>query len=303
MNYFFKKRKGFTIIEVLVVIVLCTIIIMAAFGLYLASGKIFRETRPISDVLEEMRSAIATLDFVFSRWGAGVPCYNNTCDETISECIGPPPDNYPPYNRLCMTCNEGDFSSGCKKVEFYANLEGYGFVVNATQTQVNIISCRLRDTNLSNDTYYIWQGDKVVNYNSTEDPPKYKLNLNLDNDNKDCISFAGSPNIQHNAIVQEFNGTGIYTLQPGDMITRVPYRVNLYVAYDPDDKGYWLYIKKFDIAKKNEEEGEEGKKIAKVKDSDSFKVYLVGRAIKVEVEFQSQSKPEKTLKIIRYFAR
>jgi len=301
MNYFFKKRKGFTIIEVLVVIVLCTIILMAAFGLYLASGKIFRETRPISDVLEEMRSAIATLDFVFSRWGAGVPCNNNTCDETISECIGPPPDNYPPYNRLCMTCNEGDFSSGCKKVEFYANLEGYGFVVSVNGTQANFISCRLRNTDLSNnDTYYIWKGDKLVNYNGTYFP-KYKLNLNSDDDNKDCIDFAGSPNIQHNVIVQEFNGTGTYTLEPGDIITRVPHRVSLYVKYNsnPNYRGYWLYVEKTDMATNRTHKT----MLAKVKDSNSFKVYKEERAIKVVVEFQSQSESEKTLKITRYFAR
>jgi len=59
------------------VIVLCTIIMMAALGLYFASDKIFKKTRPVSDVLEEMRGAIATLDFIFSRWGVGVPCYNN----------------------------------------------------------------------------------------------------------------------------------------------------------------------------------------------------------------------------------
>jgi prepilin-type N-terminal cleavage/methylation domain-containing protein len=298
MSYFIKKQKGFTMIEVLIVIVLCTIIIMAALGLYFASDKIFKQTRPISDVLEEMRSAIATLDFVFSRWGAGVPCYNNNCNEAISECVGPQPDNYPPYNRLCMSCNSGNLISGCSDIEFYANLEGYGFVVSVNGTQTNLISCRLRNTDLSNDTYYIWEGDKVVNYNGT-DLPKYKLNLNSDDDNKDCINFAGGPNVQHNVIVQEFNGTGNYTLQPGDMITRVPHKVRLYVNYDSDDKGYWLYIKKFDIGRGTTYTT----KLGRVKDLDSFKVYSEGRAIKVEVEFQSQSKPEKTLKIIKYFAR
>jgi len=297
MSYFIKKQKGFTIIEVLVVIVLCAIIIMAALGLYFASDKIFKQTRPISDVLEEMRSAIATLDFVFSRWGVGVPCYNNTCNETISECVGPQPNNYPPYNRLCMSCNSGNLISGCSDIEFYANLEGYGFVVGVNGTQANLISCRLRNTDLSNDTYYIWEGDKVVNYNGTN-LPKYKLNLNSDDDNKDCINFAGGPNVQHNVIVQEFNGTGNYTLQPGDMITRVPHKVRLYV--DSTSDGYWLYIEKTDMADPTKQSTT---MLGRVKDSNSFKIYSERRAIKVEVEFQSQSKPEKTLKIIRYFAR
>jgi prepilin-type N-terminal cleavage/methylation domain-containing protein len=295
MSYFIKKQKGFTIIEVLVVIVLCAIIIMAALGLYFASDKIFKQTRPISDVLEEMRSAIATLDFIFSRWGVGVPCDNNNCTigTNIATCT-----SYPPSDPLCINCNSGDFISGCSDIEFYANLEGYGFVISVNGTQANLISCRLRNTDLSNDTYYIWEGDKVVNYNGTN-LSKYKLNLNSDDDNKDCINFAGSPNVQHNVIVQEFNGTGNYTLQPGDIIMRVPYKVRLYVDYDSDDKGYWLYIKKFDMGRGTTYTT----KLGRVKDSNSFKVYGERRAIKVEVEFQSQSKPEKTLKIIRYFAR
>uniref|UniRef100_A0A7V5XHS9 Prepilin-type N-terminal cleavage/methylation domain-containing protein n=1 Tax=Thermodesulfobacterium geofontis TaxID=1295609 RepID=A0A7V5XHS9_9BACT len=297
MSYFFKKQKGFTIIEILVVIVLCIILLMAVLGVYLASDKVFKKTRPISDVLEEMRSAMATLDFVFSRWGTGVPCYNNNC--TISDNIPPCPETIDelPSSPLCMKCNSGDFSSGCSDVEFYANLGGYGFVVSVNGTQANLISCRL-STDTDDNYYYIWNGYKVINYNGTK-TPIYKLS-ELNPNNYDCIkNFTGIPNAQSSALVTSVNGTSIYILKPGDMIKRVPYRVNLYVAYDSDDKGYWLYIKKFDMAK-NEEEG---RKIAKVKDSDSFKVYLDGRAVRVEVEFQSQSKPENTLKIKRYFAR
>jgi prepilin-type N-terminal cleavage/methylation domain-containing protein len=291
MSYFIKKQKGFTIIEILVVIVLCTIILMAASGLYLASSKIFRETRPVSDVLEEMRSAIATLDFVFSRWGTGVPCKNNSCNigNIITIC-----DDYPPSNPLCMKCNSGDFSSGCNDIEFYANLEGYGFVVSVNENQANLISCRL-STDRNDNYYYIWEGDKLVNYNGTGNPTIYQLS-DLNPNNQDCVNFTGSSNAQVNTLVI---GTVNYTLQPGDIITRVPYRVRLYISYDSDDKGYWLYMKKFDIGRGTTYTT----KLGRVKDSDSFKVYNEGRAIKAEVEFQSQSEPEKTLKIIRYFSR
>jgi len=289
MSYFIKKQKGFTIIEILVVIVLCTIILMAASGLYLASSKIFRETRPISDVLEEMRSAIATLDFVFSRWGTGVPCKNNSCNigNIITIC-----DDYPPSNPLCMKYNSGDFSSGCNDIEFYANLEGYGFVVSVNENQANLISCRL-STDRNDNYYYIWEGDKLVNYNGTGNPTIYQLS-GLNPNNQDCVNFTGVSNALSNAII------GTYTLQPGNIITRVPYRVRLYISYDSDDKGYWLYMKKIDMATNEEKMG---KKIAKLKDSKSFKVYTQGQTIKVEIEFQSQSEPEKTLKIIRYFSR
>jgi prepilin-type N-terminal cleavage/methylation domain-containing protein len=291
MSYFIKKQKGFTIIEILVVIVLCTIILMAASGLYLASSKIFRETRPISDVLEEMRSAIATLDFVFSRWGTGVPCKNNSCNigNIITIC-----DDYPPSNPLCMKCNSGDFSSGCNDIEFYANLEGYGFVVSVNENQANLISCRL-STDRNDNYYYIWEGDKLVNYNGTGNPTIYQLS-GLNPNNQDCVNFTGVSNAQVNTLVI---GTVNYTLQPGNIITRVPYRVRLYISYDSDDKGYWLYMKKIDIGRGTTYTT----KLGRVKDSDSFKVYNEGRAIKAEVEFQSQSEPEKTLKITRYFSR
>jgi len=295
MSYFLKKQKGFTIIELLVVIVLCIILLMAVLGVYLVSDKVFKKTRPVSDVLEEMRSAIATLDFVFSRWGVGVPCINNNC--TIGSSIPPCTDDYPPsYNPLCIKCNSGDPSSGCSDVEFYASLSGSGFVVSGNETQVNLISCRL-STDTNDNFYYIWQGDKVVNYNGSGFPPVYKLS-ELDHNNQDCIkNFSGNPNAQASALVVEYITNSTYTLQPGDIIMRVPHKVRLYAKSTSD--GYWLYLNKTDMATNENEE----RMLAKLKGSDSFKVYAQGHTLKIEMEFQSQSKPEKVLKIERYFAR
>jgi prepilin-type N-terminal cleavage/methylation domain-containing protein len=290
-----KNKRGFTIIELLVVIVLCGIILTAVLGLYLTSDKVFKQTRPISDVLEEARSAVATLDFVFSRWGVGVPCKNNNC--TIEDFI-PLCNGYPPTNPLCMNCinPNGSLNSttSCKGVAFYANLLGHGFVVSTNNGTANLISCRL-SMDPNDNYYYIWQGEKVVNYNGTGKPPIYQLS-ELDPDGQDCIeNFNGNPNAQSSALV---NGTaGNYTLQPGNFITRVPYEVRLYPECKSD--GCWLYLEKIDMAKNNNVTT----KLVKLKDLDSFKVSAQGRAIKVELEIQSQSKPEKVLKIERYFAR
>lgn len=294
MNAFLKKQKGFTIVELLVVMVLCALILMAVLGIYLASDKIFRKTRPISDVLEETRGAIVTLDFIFSRWGTGVPCKNNNCNigSSIIPC-----DGYPPTDPLCMKCNNGNLNSSCSDVEFYANLQGLGFVVSINGTQANLISCRLSiDTN--DNYYYIWQGERVVNYSGLGLPPSYQL-LQLNPNNQDCIkNFSGSFNAQSSALVNLVNGTaGSYTLQPGDIIIRVPHKVRLYPKSTSD--GYWLYLEKTDMATGTNEENA----IAKLKGPDSFKVFVQGHTIKFEVEFQSQSKPEKVLKIEKYFAR
>lgn len=290
------KTKGFTIIELLIVILLCAIILMAVSGLYIASSKIFRYTRPISDVLEETRSGIVTLDFVFSRWGAGVPCTNNTCNisnATIS-C-----SNYPPSNPICITCNNGDFNSGCNDIEFYASLYGIGFVVSINENQANLISCRLT-TDKNHNYYYIWQGEKVINYNATSTPPIYQLS-ELVPDDQDCIkNFNGIPNAKSNSLVTLVsNLSHTYTLQPGDIIMRVPHKVRIYEKYDTD--GYWLCIEKTDMANLTKEP--EKRIIAKLKDGESFKVYKEGKGLRLEIEFESQSSPKKTLKIERYFAR
>lgn len=291
MNTFSKKHEGFTIIELLIVLVLCAIILMAAFGLYLASDKIFSKTRPISDVLEEARGAIVTLDFIFSRWGTGVPCTNNDCNigNSLTPCI-----NYPPSDPLCMKCNNGDFNSGCSDVEFYASLHGLGFVVSVNGTQANLISCRL-STDTNDNYYYIWQGEKVANYNGSGLPPVYRLSQ-LNPNNQDCIkNFSGGFNAQSSALA---NGTlTSYTLQPGDIIIRVPHKIRLYVKSTSD--GYWLYLNKTDMATGESEENA----ITKLKDSGSFKVYAQGHALKIKLEFQSQSTPEKVLKIERYFTK
>uniref|UniRef100_A0A7C4JQN1 Uncharacterized protein n=1 Tax=Thermodesulfobacterium geofontis TaxID=1295609 RepID=A0A7C4JQN1_9BACT len=170
-------------------------------------------------------------------------------------------------------------------------------MVNVNGTQANLISCRL-STDRNDNYYYIWQGEKIVNYNGSGLPPIYKLS-ELNPNNQDCIkNFIGTPNAQSSALVVNFNETAsTYTLQPGDIIMRVPHKVRLYAKSTSD--GYWLYLNKTDMATGTNEE----KMLAKLKDLDSFKVYAQGHTLKIEMGFQSQSTPEKVLKIERYFAR
>lgn len=312
MKKFAEKTKGFTLVEILVVIVLCAILLIAVLGIYLVADKYFKQTKPVSDVLEEMRSTVATLDFVFSRWGAGVPCKNNNC--TLSDSVVPC-DGFPPSDPMCMTCIRGDLTSdGCSEVEFYASLKGTGFVVSTNGTSANLISCRLEKDgytskdNESENYYYIWQGDKIANWNGIGDPPVYGFCGNIPS--VDCINFNGTPNLSTSAIMGLWGNETIdcsnntYTLNSGDIIIRVPYRVRLYVDYDSETSGYWIFMKTIDMARPDV--NIPPTKLARVKDSDSFKVYYkiyYKRGIKMEVTFQSQSKPEKTFKVERYFAR
>ncbi len=296
------KKQGFALIEILIAIVLASIILIAVLGLYIGSEKSFKRTKPVSDVLEEMRGAMATLDFVFSRWGAGVPCYNNTCilGTTIPACSG-----YPPTDPMCMTCNNGNLTNGCSDVEFYANLDGLGFVANATTTLANLVSCRLSAGNTQN-CYYIWSNGKVIGYNATLNPPPiYGFNTTFTI--VDCIDFNGTPNLIINDpdMCEWVNGTlncaYVYTLQPGNIITRVPHKVRLYVAQDSNGT-YWLMMDKTDMAS-GCNENEPALKIAEIKDADSFKIYSAGRAVRVVITFVSQGPKKETFTIERYFGR
>lgn len=290
------KKRGFTLIELLVTIIIVSIIIMAIVGIFMASDRAFKKNRPVSDVIEEMRSGVATLDFVFSRWGVGIPCKANNCTYN-SEIV--PCNGYPPSDPMCITCNVGDLSSGCSDLEFYGNLYGMGIVVNATSNSADLISCRLESENSNQNCYYIWKGGEVINYNSTT-PPIYGFNKVFNS--TDCINFSGAPNLTINNItMQQLNGNSSYTLQTGDLITRVPHKIRLYV-YKDEDGGYWLMMDTTDMAE-NCRSNETARKIAKLKDGNSFKVYGSGKAIKVSATFSSQSKPEEFFNLERYFGR
>ena len=285
------KMKGFTLIEILVTILLVSIILMTIVGLYIASDKAFKKNKPISDVLEEMRSGIATLDFVFSRWGVGVPCANNNC--TINATgISPCDEDYPPSDPMCMTCNEGSLSSGCSDVEFYGNLYGIGFVVNANSTTgtASIISCRLEyNSDCSKQCYYIWEGGKISNssWNSTNNQPIIRC-LPSSEYEGECISGTTPKSVSFD------NST--FPIEDGNIIMRAPHKIRIFL-----DNDGWIKMERYDSCNNfNSENGNNTRKIAK---ADSFKVYAEGKTIKVSVTFVSQSQPAQTLSIERYFGR
>jgi len=269
--------RGVTLIELMVAIIIASIIMGALVAMYISSDKIFRNLRPVSDVVEEMRGALTTLDFVFSRWGAGVPCKNNTCSIT-----SPPPDcdGYPPSDPMCITIIGGT------EAVFYANLYGMGFVVSVDGSgTAEVISCRLRDV-ASQNCYYVWKGDRLVSIDADGNPVAVSI-TNLSADNVDCLSEPNSPNATMDAIL-----SGV-ELQPGYVITRVPHRVRVYVSNG------WLMMDKQDMADTCTA-NEPAVRIAKV---ENFSIRKEGRGVVVEVTFISQSQPEKTLSVVRYFGR
>ena len=68
------KNKGISLVELLVVMVVTGIILAAAVSMFVSSNRVFRGNRDVAEISEDVRNAVTTLEFVFSRWGAGVPC-------------------------------------------------------------------------------------------------------------------------------------------------------------------------------------------------------------------------------------
>jgi len=303
----FKKTKrilGFTLVELLVVILVTSIFLMAVLGVFLMGNKYLKESKPVSDVIEEARSGLATLEFLFSRRGVGVP---------------PKGDNFtgiPPANNTCplknknstLTCYNGDLcsSSGCKDLEFYANIKGFGFVVNATNNTASLVSCRL-SSEADENYYYVFKEYKLVNATQNGTTKTiFRFCENFGNGPHCVNNLAG--NLTLNNPKMYLNGTNCtdanntITLQPGDIIMRVPYKVRLKVDWSSDYKSWWLMINATDLAT--------GKSsatwIARVKDENSFNATCLDAnctALKVRITFQSQSKPEQTFTVERIFSR
>ncbi len=284
-------KKGFTLVELLIVMILIFLIVGAVLSIHLKSSELFKEGKELSDVTEDARIAITTLDFVFSRWGMGVPCANNTCiiSDVLPYCniplsgntlISPPTL---PSDPMCI-----DTGTNGEEAVFYANLEGFGFVVNSTGTLADILSCRL-DTSPTQNCYYIWRNGVVLNpSNNTFFPLSVPLNGTING--VDCINTT-DPNVQINAYT-----SGI-TLEPGDYITRVPYIIRIYI--DNINGTDWLMMKKIDLATACNN-NEPAIKLAPV---ESFNATVIGRAVKLIITFVNPKDPSKKITIEKIYSK
>lgn len=126
-------KRGLSVAELIVAIVISFIAISAIYSLLFTGLKTVDTTKRIGDVKELSKSGFAVLDWVFQRWGSGVPCNDPTstpgdctpirdCNVNISDPLNSP---YPPPSSRCVTVVQKD---PCDEVWFYANLKGFGFV-------------------------------------------------------------------------------------------------------------------------------------------------------------------------------
>lgn len=260
-------RRGFTLVELLVAIMVSSIILLAVASLFMGSNRAFRVNRDVAEMSEDVRNAITTLEFIFSRWGAGVPCANNNCN--ITNNIQPCNNQYPPQDPMCM-----DISGG--RVIFYANLYGIGFVNNIDANNISLVSCRL-NTSSNQNCYYVWSSGRVILDNNQ--PKIVSLNGNV---NQDCISGVNAVSISR---------TTNPDLLQGNYITRVPHRITLYV------QGEWLMMDREDMAQACNDT-ETAIRIGRVQ---NFSVQTQGRSVVVNATFVSAD--GRTYPITRVYGR
>ncbi|MEM4675802.1 MAG: prepilin-type N-terminal cleavage/methylation domain-containing protein [Nitrososphaerota archaeon] len=258
------NRRGFSLLELLVAIVVSSIILLAMASLFIGSNRAFRVNRDVSEMSEDVRNAITTLEFVFSRWGVGVPCANNQCN--IGNTIPPCGNQYPPADPMCMDINNNT-------VSFYANLYGFGFVQNVAGGVANIISCRL-NSGQNQNCYYVWRSARLESGFDINGRP-IAVRLPNFNGQPDCIANS-NPNLSINANLTTSAG-GNMVLQTGDYISRAPHMITLRL------QGGWLVMDRVDMGT-GCTDNENAVLIGMV---ENFQVQTQGRSVIVNATFVS----------------
>lgn len=280
------KKRGMTLIEILIVIIISAIIVGAALSLYIVVSKTYSQIKPLLTAKETTKTGLDQLEWFFQRWGFGVPCNNPA---NTLQCINIYVDNsssntfpYAPPSSLYIRIRNSD---PCDEVWFYGSLEGEGFVTRIVGTdRVAVMSCRLSDENNQN-CYHIWRGT-IHRYNSNssidlDEPTQtgyadiFDLSVNpnkefpiifeisnLSEDNLDCSRETNPDNAEMSIIatahgsaaMEDYNGTQQiltphFILEGQDLLIRVPHLIHLFCQNNPqDNNNLWLYIETFDVS-------------------------------------------------------
>ncbi|GEM_PF-595175 len=263
-------KKGFTIIEMLIVILIGVLIIGVMVGLYVAHQRAQVPTKMVSDILEIQRSGIAQLEWIFSRWGTGTPCNDPTganictrirpCDiENVCDIKTNPqnPNCYPPPSSLCISISNG---TPCSEVWFYGNLEGMGIASYVYRDRIRLVSCRLKTENNNNCFHIMRHGRFFRDANNQNVALIFGLS-ELSEQNAECLSPSyldpATYNADANRVAVIYNGNILnqagnlqnwLLLEGGDIIIRVPKLIHLYCETGPDGRR-WL---KMDLTDKAE---------------------------------------------------
>lgn len=270
-------KKGFTLIEMLIVILIGVLVIGVLVGLYIAHQRAQGPIKMTSDIVEIQRAGIAQLEWIFSRWGTGTPCNDPTganictrirpCDienvcniENLSrDCSSTTVSNtpcYPPPSSLCVSVKSGN---PCGEIWFYANFEGIGIISDVYRDMVRLVSCRLKTETRSN-CFHIMRYGRFFR-DATNDTKALIFGLSsLTPQDAECLDERYLNPAEYNA--QASRTTTIYNgyirnqqgnlqswlnLEGGDIVIRVPKLVHLYCENGRDGR-LWLRMDLCDMA-------------------------------------------------------
>ncbi len=297
-----NNNKGFSLVELLVVVAILGIVLGAILVTYISSQKVFFDVKSLSDPIETKTPSIELIARYFDRWSVGV--ISRTHRSTCSVC---------PYHPNSMAISS---SNDCSEVTFYGNLYGFGFVVNSTSPTAQLISCRL-DSSQNKNCYTLWRDNTPINdYDSSNNPIILGLS-SLSPNNADCstgITSSTNQNATMHFDMSPYSGSNLKRVKPGDVIHRAAHKIKLYCnSNSSDGNRKWLYADLEDFYGGCNER-ETATPIAPV---DSFSVEALPpgcnastgscSAIRVTVVFRSQSPDSKgefkTYTVTRVFGR
>jgi len=232
------KEDGFTLIELLIALFISLIILGSMAIAFIASNESYQVNRPLSQAIEQVQTAESTLNFLFSRWGVGVPTLTNATNSTNATVINnyTIPTSYPANSYPFPPANPFWFKIiNNNEIAFFASLGGSGFVTGGSSGNYEVLSCRLSnsDDNNNNFCYFVFSPSGSTSYmtlNSSE--------LSDSDNDKDCINFPS--NNQYNVVINSS------ALSVGDRIQRVPDLIKIY-ELDSGNQS-WLVFDKVDLA-------------------------------------------------------
>lgn len=289
-----SRKRGFTVVEFLMSILISLLILGAISVAFIVANRGFQQNKPISQAIQEAQNSVATLDFLFSRWGVGMPSSNTIpiyimdYDGAIRTDKNGNPKNwqpaslpngitFPPANPFWYQTVDTNNDGRNDTINFFASLGGTGYVVNCPNNvpPCNILSCRLTSNNTNNRCYFIFSADGTsIRY--------YELgskDLANGTDNIDCL------NLQNN---QTSNTTiNVGGLSPGDRFQRVPHLIRIF-EIPIDSRTSWLAFDRIDLAV-NCNDNENATHIGRIR-RGSFQVVPRGQnAVEVQADFVDEN--------------
>jgi len=286
-----SRKRGFTVVEFLVSILISLLILGAISVAFIGANRGFQQNKPINQAIQEAQNSVVTLDFLFSRWGVGmpssntIPIYSMDYDGTIQKDQNGNPINwqpaslpngitFPPSNPFWYLPLDTNGDGKNDTMYFFASLGGTGYVLNCPNNAppCNILSCRLTSSN-GNRCYFIFSADGMsIKY--------YVLgSSDLADDNIDCL------NLQNN---QTSNTTiNVGGLSPGDRFQRVPHLIRIYET-PIYNRTSWLAFDRTDLAV-DCKDNENATFIGRIR-TGSFQVIPRGQnAVEVQADFVDEN--------------